>query len=64
MANIDVVKKSSYTWLWILIAVVIVIALFFLFRRNPETRTGFLNHTTEQPHSAAPLPAHLRFASL
>ena len=54
MADIDVVKKSSNTWLWVVIALVIVIALFFLFGRNTDTRTGFLNQKGGQPLAAAP----------
>ena len=58
MADIDVVKKGSHTWLWILIILVILVAVFFLFVRNPETRTGVLNQKGGQPFAAAPPHAH------
>jgi hypothetical protein len=54
MADIDVVKKGSHTWLWIIIILVILLAVFFLFARNPETRTGLLNEKGGQPFAAAP----------
>lgn len=57
MADIDVVKKSSHTWLWIAIALLIVIALFFLFGRGSDTRSGFLERNGGQPLAAAPPPA-------
>ena len=64
MADIDVVKKSSHTWLWIIIALVIVIALFFLFGRNTDTRTGLLDQKAGQPFAAAPPAADVRIASI
>jgi hypothetical protein len=59
MADIDVVKKSSHVWLWILIALVVVVALFFLFGRGSETRSGFLDRNGGQHFAAAPPPAQL-----
>ena len=61
MADIDVVKKGSHTWLWIIIILVILLAVFFLFARNPETRTGVLNEKGGQPFAAA--PPHVEAAS-
>ena len=58
MADIDVVKKGSHSWLWIIIVLVILMAVFFLFIRNPETGTGFLNQKGGQPFAAAPPHAH------
>jgi Na+/H+ antiporter NhaC len=59
MADIDVVKKSSHTWLWIVVALVIVIALFFLFGTGSETRSGVLDRNGGQPLAAGPSPAHV-----
>jgi bacteriorhodopsin len=59
MADIDVVKKSSQTWLWIVVALVIVIALFFLFGTGSETRSGLLDRNGRQPLAATPSLAHV-----
>jgi hypothetical protein len=41
MADIDVVKKSSHTWLWIVIAIAIVLALWFMMAGGSnEPRVG------------------------
>ena len=53
MADIDVVKKSSHTWLWIMIALVIVAAVFFLLRGNQGSATRSLMHEGGQPLAAA-----------
>lgn len=63
MADIDVVKKGSHVWLWILIALVVVVALFFLFGRGSETRSGFLDRNGGQPLAAAPPPAELHLST-
>ena len=43
MADIDVVKKSSHTWLWIVIAIAIVLALWFMMAGGgTEPRAGSL----------------------
>jgi len=41
MADIDVVKKSSNTWLWILLAIVAVAAIvWFMSSRGTARQTG------------------------
>ena len=41
MADIDVVKKSSHTWLWVVIAIAVVLALWFMMAgRGNEQRVG------------------------
>jgi len=41
VADIDVVKKSSNTWLWIVIAIAVVVALWFMMAgRGNEQRAG------------------------
>ena len=43
MADIDVVKKGSSSWLWIVIAlVVLAIILWFVMRGDPVPQAGFL----------------------
>jgi hypothetical protein len=41
MADIDVVKKGSKTWLWVVIAIVIVLALWFVMGRETTSRVGW-----------------------
>jgi len=53
MAEIDVVKKSSHTWVWVLIVLVVLIAAYFMFGRSPEPRTGSVNTYGGQPLAAA-----------
>ena len=56
MADIDVVKKGSRTWMWIVLAIVIVLALWFLMAgtRGPQV----YRIDGGQPHAAAfPNPA-------
>jgi bacteriorhodopsin len=53
MADIDVVKKSSHTWLWIVIALVVVAALFFMLRGNQRPNTRSLMNEGGQPLAAA-----------
>jgi hypothetical protein len=57
MADIDVVKKGSRTWLWIVIALAIVVALFFMMRggqrQGQGSRTGSLLNQGGQPLAAA-----------
>jgi len=52
MADIDVVKKSSHTWLWILLALVVVLALWFLMSRQSGERASLEGG---QPFAAAPV---------
>ena len=62
MADIDVVKKGSHTWLWVLLAIVIALILWFVLSGSHGTtaqtgmrfdRTG--QHvqlaTENQPHA-------------
>ena len=43
MADIDVVKKGSSTWLWIVIAlVVLALILWFVMSGDPAPQTGLL----------------------
>lgn len=43
MADIDVVKKGSSTWLWIVIAlVVLALILWFMMSGDPAPQTGLL----------------------
>ena len=43
MADIDVVKKSSHTWLWIVIGIAIALALWFMMAGSGnEQRVGSL----------------------
>ena len=43
MADIDVVKKGSSSWLWIVIAlVVLALILWFVMRGDPAPQTGVL----------------------
>jgi len=62
MADIDVVKKGSHTWLWVLLAIVIALILWFVLSgshgRTAQTgmrfdRTGQHVHlaTENQPHA-------------
>ena len=54
MADIDIVKKGSSTWLWVVIAVVILLAaLFFLMRGNSAPGTGALRNDEGRPLAAA-----------
>jgi hypothetical protein len=53
MADIDVVKKSSRTWLWVIIALAIVIAALFLLGRNPDTQAGLMYGEGGRPLAAA-----------
>jgi len=48
MADIDVVKKGSHTWLWILLAVVIALILWFVLSGSRTAQTGMrFDHTTQ-----------------
>lgn len=48
MADIDVVKKGSSTWLWVVLAIVLVLlAWWFLMGTNDTTRVGFLFESVE-----------------
>jgi hypothetical protein len=53
MADIDIVKKSSRTWLWVVLAIVGALVLWFVIAgtRGPET-TGSL-FDTPQPYARA-----------
>jgi ABC-type uncharacterized transport system permease subunit len=52
MADIDVVKKRSRTWLWIVLAIAVVLAIWFLMTRT--TPAGQANIPQGgQPYAAA-----------
>lgn len=54
MADIDVVKKSSNSWLWILIAlVVLALVLWFVMGRSSVPQTGFQLYPSGSPLVAA-----------
>lgn len=64
MADIDVVKKSSHTWVWVIAAIAVIMMLFMLFGRRgnnngsttgPSGRMGAPNGASE--HVAAALTA-------
>jgi hypothetical protein len=49
MADIDVVKKGSHTWLWIMLAIVIALILWFVLSGSRGTpQTGMLFDRTGQ----------------
>jgi len=49
MADIDVVKKGSHTWLWILLAIVIALILWFVLSGSGRTaQTGMRFDRTGQ----------------
>jgi len=51
MADIDVVRKGSRTWLWIVIVLAVVLVAWWLMSRSgPGTRTTHL--VPNAPHSA------------
>jgi hypothetical protein len=52
MADIDVVKKSSRTWLWVVIVLALLVAAFFLFGRGPDTQAGLMNGEGGRPLAA------------
>jgi hypothetical protein len=52
MADIDVVKKGSRTWLWLLIALAIVLMLWFLMGRDTTSRVGWQLNEGGPPHAA------------
>ena len=52
MADIDVVKKGSRTWLWMLIAALVVIGMFFLMGRDKAPRTGSRIEEGGRPNAA------------
>jgi hypothetical protein len=54
MADIDVVKKPSRTWLWVLMAIIAALVLWFVVMptRGPEGTGGAL-FDSEQQYAAA-----------
>jgi lipopolysaccharide export system protein LptC len=56
MADIDVVKKSSNTWLWLILAlVVIALVAWFVMGGRRTTQTGLLRMNVVPSSSAATL---------
>ena len=53
MADIDVVKKGSRTWLWVVLALIVLAALFFMMGGSSGARTGSLMIEGGQPLAAA-----------
>jgi len=71
MADIDVVKKGSRTWLWIVIALAVVLILWWVMSRpaNGTRTTQSVPRATQPAHTAATLvpagaPATTRSGSL
>lgn len=40
MADIDIVKKRSRTWLWVVLAIIVAAVLVFVFANGRSTRPG------------------------
>ena len=52
MADIDVVKKSSHTWLWIALAIAVVLALWFMMAGSGNEQRVGAAINGGQPHGA------------
>jgi bacteriorhodopsin len=60
MADIDVVKKGSSTWLWIVIAlVVLALILWYMMSGDPAPQTGLLLEHELLRTGARPVPTQL-----
>jgi hypothetical protein len=53
MADIDVVKKGSRTWIWIVLAIALALILWFVMAGTGTRETGNLLQGDGPLHSAA-----------